>query len=59
MRRHNERIYRAARSIVKDEDEAEDVMQQAYVNARSSCCARSTDSTPPKRRSASASARMS
>jgi len=33
MRRHNERIYRAARSIVHDEDEAEDVMQQAYVNA--------------------------
>src|SRR5580765_9090121 len=33
MRRHNERIYRAARSIVRDEDEAEDVMQQAYVNA--------------------------
>lgn len=33
MRRHNERIYRAARSIIRDEDEAEDVMQQAYVNA--------------------------
>lgn len=33
MRRYNERIYRAARSIVQDEDEAEDVMQQAYVNA--------------------------
>src|SRR5690242_12717839 len=33
MRRHNERIYRAARAIVKDEREAEDVMQQAYVNA--------------------------
>ena len=33
MRRYNERVYRAARSIVKDEDEAEDVMQQAYVNA--------------------------
>jgi len=33
MRRHNERVYRAARAIVKDEDEAEDVMQQAYVNA--------------------------
>src|SRR5580765_2701294 len=33
MRRHNERIYRAARAIVRDEDEAEDVMQQAYVNA--------------------------
>jgi RNA polymerase sigma-70 factor, ECF subfamily len=33
MRRYNQRLYRAARSIVKDEDEAEDVMQQAYVNA--------------------------
>src|SRR5258708_5933007 len=33
MRRHNERVYRAARSIVKDEAEAEDVMQQACVNA--------------------------
>jgi RNA polymerase sigma-70 factor, ECF subfamily len=33
MRRHNERIYRAARAIVRDEGEAEDVMQQAYVNA--------------------------
>ena len=33
MRRYNERIYRAARSIVRDEEEAEDVMQQAYVNA--------------------------
>jgi RNA polymerase sigma-70 factor, ECF subfamily len=33
MRRHNERIYRAARAILRDEDEAEDVMQQAYVNA--------------------------
>lgn len=35
MRRHNERIYRAARAILKDETEAEDVMQQAYVNAYS------------------------
>ena len=33
MRRHNERIYRAARAIVRDDQEAEDVMQQAYVNA--------------------------
>lgn len=33
MRRHNERIYRAARAIVRDDEEAEDVMQQAYVNA--------------------------
>ena len=35
MRRHNERIYRVARAIVRDESEAEDVMQQAYVNAYS------------------------
>ena len=33
MRRHNERVYRVARSIIRDEDEAEDVMQQAYLNA--------------------------
>jgi RNA polymerase sigma-70 factor (ECF subfamily) len=33
MRRHNERLYRAARAIVRDETETEDVMQQAYVNA--------------------------
>jgi RNA polymerase sigma-70 factor, ECF subfamily len=33
MRRHNQRLYRAARAIVKDESEVEDVMQQAYINA--------------------------
>jgi RNA polymerase sigma-70 factor (ECF subfamily) len=33
MRRYNERVYRAARAIVRDQHEAEDVMQQAYVNA--------------------------
>lgn len=33
MRRYNERVYRAARAIVRDEEEAEDVMQQAYLNA--------------------------
>ena len=33
MRRYNERVYRAARAIVSIEEEAEDVMQQAYVNA--------------------------
>ena len=33
MRRYNERVYRAARSIVRDEHETEDVMQQVYVNA--------------------------
>jgi RNA polymerase sigma-70 factor, ECF subfamily len=33
MRRHNERVYRAVRAILRDDAEAEDVMQQAYVNA--------------------------
>jgi RNA polymerase sigma-70 factor (ECF subfamily) len=33
MRRHNQRVYRAARAVIKDETEVEDVMQQAYVNA--------------------------
>ena len=35
VRRYNQRLYRVARSILRDEDEAEDVMQQAYVNAYS------------------------
>src|SRR5262249_37153743 len=35
MRRYNQRLYRVARSILRDESEAEDVMQQAYVNAYS------------------------
>lgn len=33
MRRHNQKVYRAARSIVRDDAEAEDVMQDAYVRA--------------------------
>src|SRR3954471_17227561 len=33
MRRHNARIYRAARSILKNDSEAEDVMQEAYLQA--------------------------
>jgi RNA polymerase sigma-70 factor (ECF subfamily) len=33
MRRYNQRLYRVARAIVKDDAETEDVMQQAYVNA--------------------------
>jgi RNA polymerase sigma-70 factor, ECF subfamily len=33
MRRHNPQVYRAARSIVHDDGEAEDVMQDAYVRA--------------------------
>jgi RNA polymerase sigma-70 factor (ECF subfamily) len=33
MRRHNERIYRAVRSILRDETESEDAMQAAYLHA--------------------------
>jgi RNA polymerase sigma-70 factor, ECF subfamily len=33
MRRHNERIYRTARAVVRNEDEAEDIMQETYVRA--------------------------
>lgn len=33
MRRHNGRVYRAARAILRDDGEAEDVMQDAYVRA--------------------------
>jgi RNA polymerase sigma-70 factor (ECF subfamily) len=33
MRRYNQQIYRVARAVLKDDDEVEDVMQQAYVNA--------------------------
>ena len=33
MRRHNPQVYRAARSILHDDGEAEDVMQDAYVRA--------------------------
>jgi len=33
MRRHNQRVYRTARAILRDDGEAEDVMQDAYVRA--------------------------
>jgi len=33
MRRHNQRLFRAARAILRRDDEAEDVMQDAYVRA--------------------------
>jgi RNA polymerase sigma-70 factor (ECF subfamily) len=33
MRRYNQRLYRVARAILRDDDEAEDVMQDAYVRA--------------------------
>jgi RNA polymerase sigma-70 factor (ECF subfamily) len=33
IRRHNQRLYRIARSIVRDDGEAEDVLQEAYARA--------------------------
>jgi RNA polymerase sigma-70 factor, ECF subfamily len=33
MQRYNRRLYRCARSIVRDDSEAEDIVQEAYVNA--------------------------
>jgi RNA polymerase sigma-70 factor (ECF subfamily) len=33
IRRHNQRLYRVARSILRNHTEAEDVMQEAYVRA--------------------------
>jgi RNA polymerase sigma-70 factor, ECF subfamily len=33
MRRHNQRLFRAARSVLRDEAEAEDVVQDAWVRA--------------------------
>ena len=33
MRRHNGRLYRSVRSVIADEAEVEDVMQQAYLRA--------------------------
>jgi RNA polymerase sigma-70 factor (ECF subfamily) len=33
IRRYNQRLYRVARTILRDETEAEDVMQHAYVEA--------------------------
>ena len=33
IRRYNQRLYRAARAILRDEQESEDAMQEAYVKA--------------------------
>ena len=33
MRRYNQRLYRVVRAILRDDDESEDVMQDAYVKA--------------------------
>ena len=33
MRRHNQRVYRVVRSVLRDDDEIEDVIQQSYMQA--------------------------
>ena len=33
VRRYNQRVYRAVRSVLRTDDEVEDAMQQAYLNA--------------------------
>jgi RNA polymerase sigma-70 factor (ECF subfamily) len=33
MRRYNQRLFRVARSILRNDGDAEDVMQEAYVRA--------------------------
>ncbi|HYR29695.1 MAG TPA: sigma-70 family RNA polymerase sigma factor, partial [Thermoanaerobaculia bacterium] len=33
LRRYNQRVYRAVRAVLRNAEDAEDVMQQAYVNA--------------------------
>lgn len=38
MRRYNQRLYRVARAILRDDSEAEDVMQDAYVRAYQHLC---------------------
>jgi RNA polymerase sigma-70 factor (ECF subfamily) len=35
MRRHNQRVFRAIRSVLRDDGESEDAMQQAWLNAYS------------------------
>src|SRR5688572_10546685 len=33
VRRHNQRLYRTVRAILRDDRDVEDVMQQAYIDA--------------------------
>ena len=33
MRRHNQKLYRLARSIIRNDSEAEDIVQETYVTA--------------------------
>jgi RNA polymerase sigma-70 factor (ECF subfamily) len=48
MRRYNQRLYRVARGILRDDAEAEDVMQHAYVEVTSTSA--SSKAARPSRR---------
>ena len=45
MRRYNQKLYRTARSILKDEAEAEDAVQEAYLLAYRAIAGFRADST--------------
>lgn len=47
MQRNNQRLFRVARSVVQDDSEAEDVVQQAYVDAFASLGSFRGDSSLP------------
>ena len=38
MRRYNQRVYRTIRGILRNEQEVEDIMQQAYLLAYACAC---------------------
>jgi RNA polymerase sigma-70 factor (ECF subfamily) len=46
MRRYNQRLFRVARSVVRDDHEAEDVVQQAYLSAYAHLGQPMSDSEP-------------
>jgi RNA polymerase sigma-70 factor (ECF subfamily) len=46
MRRHNQRVYRVARAVVKDEAEVEDVMQQACAGELTRVIEHAIDNLP-------------
>src|SRR5215471_13422768 len=45
MQRHNRRLYRCARSIMRDDNEAEDIVQEAYVKTFSNLASFRGDSS--------------
>jgi RNA polymerase sigma-70 factor (ECF subfamily) len=45
MRRHNQRLFRTARSILRNDAEAEDAVQEAYLSAYSSIAQYRSDAT--------------